>query len=205
MRLAMVMVLGLLCVGFVYPSQDRPASEGSPRSFVAPEDKALVVFVRPAARWYKQWRNFHVFDESKKLLTVFKGGKHVTIEVAPGKHTFYVVSDNAGLVRAELAAGRTYVVLTKAKTGLRTWPRVVVRPVLRNSSDFAESAKWIRETKRGEPDFAKGNKWVKKHQDAIDGEITAAELDWLKMDEKARGSMTMRPEDGRTEDEAGKL
>ena len=27
----------------------------------------------------------------------------------------------------------------------------------------------------------------------------------LKMDEKARGSMTMRPEDGRTADEAGKL
>jgi hypothetical protein len=36
-------------------------------------------------------------------------------------------------------------------------------------------------------------------------EIKAAEVDWLKMDEKARGSMTMRPEDGRTADEAGKL
>jgi len=201
-----VMVLGLLCVGFVYPPQDQPASEGSPRSFVAPEDKALVVFVRPAARWYKtNWSNLHVFDESKKLLTVFKGKEHVTIEVAPGKHTFYVVSEDAGLVRGELAAGRTYVVLTEPKIGIVRGVRVVVRPVLRNSSDFAESAKWIRETKRGEPDFAKGNKWAKKHEDAISAGITAAELDWLKMDEKARSSVTLRPEDGRTADEAGKL
>jgi hypothetical protein len=202
MKLVSTVVFALLGVGFAYPPKGQPSSTLEPASFVAPEDKALVVFVRPAPRYKTKRVNFHVFDESKKLLTVFKGKEHMTIEVAPGKHTFYVVSDNAGLVRAELAAGRTYVVLTKAK-GLAA--RVVVRPVLRNSSDFAESAKWIRETKRGEPDFAKGNKWVKKHEDAINMEIKAAEVDWLKMDEKARGSMTMRPEDGRTADEAGKL
>jgi hypothetical protein len=205
MKLVSTMVFALLGVGFAYPPKGQPSSTLEPASFVAPEDKALVVFVRPAPRYKTKRVNFHVFDESKKLLTAFKGKEHVTIEVAPGKHTFYVVSEDAGLVRAEVAAGRTYVVLTQPKIGILRGARVVVRPVLRNSSDFAESAKWIRETKRGEPDFAKGNKWVKKHEDRINMEIKAAEVDWLKMDEKARGSMTMRPEDGRTADEAGKL
>lgn len=202
MRLAMVLVLGLLCVGFVYPPQDQLGSEGSPRSFVAPEDKALVVFVRPAKLGKPV--KFYVLDGNKKLLTFLKGNEHVTIEVAPGRHTFYVVSENVSLVRAQLAARHTYVVRAEAKMGLAK-ARVAAHPVFRNTSDFAESAKWIRETKRGEPDFAKGNKWVKKHEDRINMEIKAAEVDWLKMDEKARGSMTMRPEDGRTADEAGKL
>jgi hypothetical protein len=199
MRLVLAMVLALLCAGFVYPPQDQAASELRPASFVAPQDKALVVFVRP--KKYGKVTKFYVFDENRKLLTLLKGNEHVTIEVAPGKHTFYIGSWRAALVRAELAAGRTYVVLTQLKF---KW-RVVVRPVLRNSSDFAESAKWIRETKRGEPDFAKGNKWVKKHQDAISAGITDAEAGWLKMDKKARSSVTLRPEDGRTPDEASKL
>jgi len=200
MKLVSTMVLALLCAGFVCPPQDQGASELSPASFVAPRDKALVVFVRP--KKYGKVTKFYVFDENRKLLTLLKGNEHVTIEVAPGRHTFYIVARGAVLVRAELAAGRTYVVQLK----LSPWSgRGLAHPVLRNSSDFAESAKWIRDTRRGEPDLSKANRWVKERQDKIIAGITKAEAGWLQMDEKARSSITLRPEDGRTPDEASKL
>jgi hypothetical protein len=206
MKFVLAMVLALLCAGFVYPPLDQAASELRPASFVAPQDKALVVFVRP--RFVGKREKLYVLDRNKKLLTFLKGKEHVTIEVAPGKHTFYfcVRSGNAALVRAELVAGRTYVGHTEYQGGFGfVKPRVLAHPVLRNSADFAESAKWIRDTKRGEPDFSKANRWVKKRQDAISAEITRAEAGWLKMDEKGRSRLTLRPEDGRTPDEASKL
>ena len=197
-----VILLAFLCVGFVHAPDGQVASESGPASFVAPDDKALVVFVRPEK--VGKAVNFYVFDENKKLLTLFKGNEHVTIAVDPGKHTFYVVSENAALVRAELAAGRTYVIHAQPKMG---WgkARVVAHPIFRASSDFDKAAEWIRKTKRGEPDFAKGKKWASKRQDALNTRIAGAEADWLKMDEKVQGGMTMGPEDGRTAEEAGKL
>jgi hypothetical protein len=202
MRLVVAMALTLLGVGFAYPPKGQPSSTLEPASFVAPQDKALVVFVRPAR--FGKATKFYIFDENRNLLTLLKGNEHVTIEVAPGKHTFYIVSGSAGLVRAELAARRTYVVYTPIQLGF-PGGRGLARPVLRDQSDFAESAKWIRDTKRGEPDFSKANRWVKKHQDKIRAEITDAEAGWLQMDEKTRSSITLRPEDGRTPDEASEL
>jgi hypothetical protein len=184
------------------PSREEPSPKG-PASFVAPKDKALVVFVRP--KFYGKADKLYVLDENKKLLTFLKGKEHVTIEVEPGKYTFYfyVRFGNACLVRAELVAGRTYVVHTHYQGFAK--PRVVAHPVLRSSADFAESAKWIRDTKRGKPDLSTANRSVKKRQDAISAGITAAEAGWLKMDEMARSSLTLRPEDGRTPDEASEL
>jgi len=157
---------------------------------VAPKDKALVVFVRPGKLGKAVY--FYVLDKDKKLVTLFKGKEHVAITASPGKHTFYVVSENAKVVQAELGAGRTYIIHTQPKMGLGK-ARVLVEPVLRNSPNFAESAKWVRETKPGEPDFDKGNKWVRKHQSAIDKRVGEAE------------TVTMGVEDGRTQEEAGKL
>ena len=125
-------------------------------------------------------------------MTLFKGNEHVAITAPAGKHTFYVVSENAGAVQAELGAGRTYIIHTQPKMGLGK-ARVTVEPVLRNSPSFAESASWVRKTKAGDPDFDKGNKWVRKHQDAINKRTSDAE------------TSNMGVEDGRTQEEAGAL
>lgn len=180
-------LIALLWVGFAYPTATE--SEG-PASFVAPKDKALVVFVRPGKLGKAVY--FYVLDKDKKLVTLFKGNQHVAITAPPGKHTFYVVSENAKVVQAELGAGRTYIIHTKPKMGLGK-ARVLVEPVLRSSPNFAESAQWVRETKPGEPDFDKGNKWVRKHQSAIDKRVGEAE------------TVTMGVEDGRTQEEAAAL
>jgi hypothetical protein len=195
-------LIALLWAGFVYPPTSEPVTPSGPASFVAPKDGALVVFVRPAK--LGKAVNFYVFDENKKLLTLFKGNERVSVAVEPGPHTFYVVSENAGLVRAELAAGRTYIIPTQPKMGFGK-ARVIVQPVLRESVNFAESAEWIRETKPGKPDFAKGKKWTSKHQDDLDARIAGAEADWLSKGEAHQKAMTMGPEDGRTAEEASKL
>ena len=197
-----LLLFALLWAGFIYPTASEPAAPAGPASFVAPQDKALVVFVR-TSRLGKAI-NFYVVDENKHLVTLFKGNQHVAITAPPGKHTFYVVSENAGLVRTELAAGRTYIISTRAKMGLGK-ARVIVEPVLRSSPSFAESAGWVRDTKPGEPNFDKGAKWVRKHQDAINKRIGEAEKDWSSGDAKYRAALTMGVEDGRTQDEAGAL
>jgi len=183
-------LIALLWVGFAYPTATESVESEGPASFVAPKDKALVVFVRPGKLGKAVY--FYVLDKDKKLVTLFKGNQHVAITAPPGKHTFYVVSENAKVVQAELGAGRTYIIHTKPKMGLGK-ARVLVEPVLRSSPNFAESAQWVRETKPGEPDFDKGNKWVRKHQSAIDKRVGEAE------------TVTMGVEDGRTQEEAGAL
>ncbi len=173
-----------------------------PGALVAPKDKALVVFVRPGK--LGKAVNFYVYDASKKLLTLFKGNERAAIAVDPGKRTFYVVSENAGLVRAELAAGRTYVIHTQPKMGFGK-ARVLVQPVLRSSPAFAESAEWLSDTKVADPDFAKGDKWTRKNQASLSKRIADAEADWSSLDAKAQAARTMRIEDGRTQEEASKI
>jgi hypothetical protein len=198
----LLLLVAFVWTGFVYPTGGEPVDPAGPASFVAPADKALVVFVRTSK--LGKAVNFYVLDQNKKLVTLFKGNQNVAITAPPGKHTFYVVSENAELVRAELGAGRTYIISTRAKMGLGK-ARVIVEPVLRSSPSFAESAQWVRDTKPGEPDFNKGNKWVRKHQGAIDKRIGEAEKDWSSGDAKHRAALTMGVEDGRTQDEAGAL
>lgn len=193
----LLMFAGLTCL-----SRAAPLAAQDPGALVAPKDKALVVFVRPGK--LGKAVNFYVYDASKKLLTLFKGNERAAIVVDPGKRTFYVVSENAGLVRAELGAGRTYVVHTQPKMGFGK-ARVLVRAVLRSSPDFAESAQWLSDTKVADPDFAKGKKWTSKNQASLNKRIADAEAQWSSLDAKARAALTMSVEDGRTQEEASKI
>ena len=199
--LYLVPALALLCAAFVYPPQSRSTSQAEPASLVAPDDKALVVFARPKKT---PVINFYVFDENKKLRTLFKNKEHAVITEEPGKHTYYVVAENAELVRAELAAGRTYVIHTYPRAG---WgkARVDVEVARRNAPTFDESPDWLRKTAPAESDFDKGEKWTRKRQDALTRRMTGAEEDWAEMDAKEREERTLRPEDGRTAEEAKNL
>ena len=195
-------LLALLWAAFVYPTTIESTASASPESFVAPKDKALVVFVRKSR--LGKAVNFYVVDKKKQLMTMFKGNQHAAVAVAPGKHTFYVVSENAGLVRAELAAGRTYIISALPKMGFGK-ARVIVQPVLRDTPSFAESSKWLRDTKPADPDLSKGTKWVSKHQPALEERIGDAEEAWSSGDQKYRAALTMGAEDGRTQEEAGAI
>ncbi len=192
----------LLLAGFVYPTTSEPVALSGPASFVAPKDKALVVFVRNSK--LGKAIKFYIVDENKKFLTMLKGNQHAMTTVEPGKHTFYVIAENAELLRAELGAGRTYIIETRAKMGLGK-ARVIVEPVLRNTGRFAESAEWLRGTKPATPDPEDGAKWIRKRQNVVNKRIAVAEEEWLQATDKYRASLSMSVEDGRTADEASKL
>ena len=125
-------------------------------SYVAPGDKALVVFVRG-----KGARQDHitVFDERPQFVTVIeKIRTHVRALVEPGEHTFYF----GDIVRADLAAGRTYIIRVYAEQSFWGWT-IEVEPALRKDNPFATSAKWIGESKIDSPDLAKrASQWEKK-------------------------------------------
>ncbi|TFH32068.1 MAG: hypothetical protein E4H00_02190 [Myxococcales bacterium] len=186
----LVVLVATLWAGFVFPTATAPVEPTGPASFVAPKDKAMVVFVRPEKFGKAVW--FYILDKNKNLVTMLKGNEHVAITTSPGTHVFHVVSENATTVQAELGAGRTYIVHTKPKMGMGK-ARVIVEAALRGTPSFAASAEWVRDAKPGEPDFGKGKKWVSKHQSAIDSRIDEAE------------TLTMGVEDGRTQEEAAAL
>jgi len=186
----LLLLAALLWSGFVFSTEPARVEPTGPASFVAPDDKAMVVFVRPEKMGKAVW--FYVLDKDTNLVTMLKGNEHVAITAAPGKHTFHVVSEHAKTVQAELGAGRTYIIHTKPKMGMGK-ARVIVEAALRGTPSFAEAAEWVRDADPGEPDFDKGKKWVGKHQKAIEKRIGEAE------------TISMGVEDGRTQEEAGAL
>ena len=152
--LIFVSAVALFWVGFADSPLSPAEANAEPTSLVAPDDQALLVFVRPKRT---PVINFYVFDENKKLRTLFKNKEYAPITVEPGKHTFYVVAENAELIRAEVAAGRTYVIHAYPRGGFGK-ARVGVEPARRNSPNFKKMNEWFHKTKRGEPDFEKGEK-----------------------------------------------
>lgn len=199
--LIFVLAVAFSWVGFVDSSRSQAESKAEPTSLVAPDDQALVVFVRPKRT---PVINFYVFDEKRKLRTLFKNKEYAAITVEPGKHTLYVVAENAELIRLEAVAGRTYVIHAYPKMGFGK-ARVGVEPARRNSPNFKEMNEWFHKTKRGEPDFKKGEKWTSKRQAALERRMTAAEEDWAKMDEEEQEKLTLRPDDGLSADQAKEL
>ena len=146
----LILPLALLSMASADEGTREPVSFREPASLVAPADKALVVFARP----YRLMRavNFYVLDEAQELLTLLRGKEYAFIAVEPGERTLYILSENAKLVRADLAAGRTYMVLTEPEMGEHK-ARVRVELAKRNTASFAESTGWLDDCKPGKPNF----------------------------------------------------
>lgn len=73
----------------------------------APTDKAVVYFVR--ANSTGAMINFTYFD-STKVIGKFNGPRYMRYECEPGEHLFWARSENRSFVRANLEAGKIYVI-----------------------------------------------------------------------------------------------
>jgi hypothetical protein len=80
----------------------------------APEDKAVVYFVRPSAMGYMI--NFSYFDSSQ-FIGQFNGRNYLRYECDPGTHLFWARCENRDFVEAELEAGRIYFIEAKVRIG----------------------------------------------------------------------------------------
>jgi len=80
----------------------------------APEDKAVIYFVRISSLGFAI--NFSYLD-SATLIGRFNGPKYIRYECAPGKHLFWVRSENRDFIEAEVEAGKIYFIEAIPKMG----------------------------------------------------------------------------------------
>ena len=90
----------------------------------APSEKAVVYFVRSSMFGFAI--NFTYFD-STKVIGRFNGHKFLRYECDPGEHLFWARSENRDYVKADLEAGKIYVIdvipqMGAVKAGVRLVP-----------------------------------------------------------------------------------
>ena len=199
-RIALVAALSLAVTGSWVLAKPPPAAEDA--SFVAPPDKALVVFVRDRAG--SRTVKFRVIDKKLRCLTEFKQNRHVILELEPGEHVLYVAAGTrrAHLERLQLklAAGRTYVI--GARPQLASKKKVDLETVRRNTERFAESKDWIRKTTRHVPDLKRCQKRIDRKRAKLESQVRDVDRGWSGTYESYRTAHSVIEEDGRTAEEA---
>src|SRR5690606_32476213 len=129
--------------------------------------------------------------ERRRFVGNVRGDQHAIAEVAPGRHTFYVLSEQAEPVRARLRAGRTYFVALKpARGGARAALQIMPK------SRAQELQNELARTSAMVPEVDAGTAWVKEHRLLVEYGISDAERAWEEADATWRAVRTLRPQDG---------
>lgn len=172
--------------------------------YVAPKDKAYIVFVK-AGRSSKKMQ-FLIFDKDLKCVSMFEDVVSEIIPVEPGKHTLYTMATNAHRMEFNVEAGRTYFIrISLPKYGYGT---VKLVPAKRDSDAFAQVKDWVKGAKASDPDedACRGLQLGpgKRGKDPYPGKRDAADEKW-KANAEYRDKLTMKNKDGFAAEEAGKL
>ncbi len=154
---------------------------------------ATVVFARPSN--FGGAINFVAVDQNRKFVAAMKGKAHTVTMLPPGAYTFYIIAENTDAIRANLEAGRTYVIEARVRMGF--WKaQVTAESVRRNTPRFAEAPGWIKGTRALVPDGSNGQQWVDAHGDNIGKRITQIDAAWNQKDAVWQGQHTLAAEDG---------
>lgn len=78
------------------------------------EGKSVIYFVRTTS--LGSIMNIRYFD-GEKYLGKFNGRSYIRYECDPGEHTFWIKAENIDVLKANLEAGKTYMVETNATMG----------------------------------------------------------------------------------------
>lgn len=98
----------------------------------APEDMAVVYFVRPS--FLGLARTFTFFD-GDKAIGRFGGVKYMRYTCPPGEHLFWALAENKSFVKADLKAGHIYIIESEALLAALSLS-VKLRPVDVKTYDF---------------------------------------------------------------------
>ena len=192
------------CFSLWAPQADADEGDGHGETgFVAPEDGALLVFVR--LRFLRKVNHLFILDEDELCIAATKGKTHTKVLMEPGRHSVFAFFLKSGRwINLELQAGRTYVVRTRPKGAYGG--QLEIHPAVRGEATFAESEEWLAETKPYQADLAgmmrklEKRKWRRRYAKAL---AQANEMRETIADYDARFSVGV--EDGRTREEASEL
>jgi len=110
----LLVLLGLLILGPTMASGFIPPAKGN----------AVIYFTRVSS--FGGATKFEFFH-NEEFVGVFKKKNYIRYEVKAGEHLFWVSSENKQFVKANLEAGKTYIVLVNIKVG--AWkPQVGLEP-----------------------------------------------------------------------------
>ncbi|WFS63849.1 hypothetical protein LF599_06725 [Pseudodesulfovibrio thermohalotolerans] len=80
-------------------------------------DKAVIVFMRPSQYGGAVQATVFQYDEIPQFVGIVSSEYKLAYQVAPGKHIFMVMGENADFLEANLAAGYIYYVEVEAHFG----------------------------------------------------------------------------------------
>ena len=172
------------------------------KAAAVPSGKARIVVLRPSMLgWPVAAPVWRVADDGKsqELMGIASYGASFDYFAEPGKHTFFVTSETADFMQADVVAGKTYYIVATPRMGV--WKaRFSLRPIQKDPGmpfNFgqAESQKWIKEARPiAMKDSAKA--WATEHQAEIDKLRDEVYPAWQKKSTEEKAQLTMKPEDG---------
>lgn len=167
--------------------------------YVAPEGKALVVFVRERKRLASEVTYSIVNDRGRCIALVANHWK-VVARIEPGTQMLMVVTGVAQpqvqLLKVKAAAGRTYVVKMRPRVNAKN---PVELTIFRRSAEPLEMfPASIRETGPFRPNLDECTAWVEARQSKLATKAAKAKEAWQAKDKEFRASHTIRGADGWT-------
>ncbi|MDH3199435.1 MAG: hypothetical protein OEM15_00945 [Myxococcales bacterium] len=170
--------------------------------YIAPEGKALVVFVRKRKRLASEVIYSIVNERGRCIASVANDWK-VVARVEPGTQMLMVVTGVAQpqvqLLKVKAEAGKTYVVKMRPRVNAKN---PVELTILRRSTEPLEMfPASLRETGPFKPNLEECTAWVAKRQSKLATKAARAKEAWKAADKEFRASHTIRGADGWTGDE----
>ena len=170
--------------------------------YVAPEGKALLVFVRERKRLAED-AIYSIVNERGRCIASVADDWKVIARVRPGTQMLMVVTGVAQpqvqLLKVKAAAGKTYVVKMRPRVNTKSPVKLTI---LRRSTEPLEMfPASIRETGPFKPNLKECTAWVAKRQAKLATKAAQAKEGWKAEDKEFRASRTIRAADGWKGDE----
>ena len=199
--LALVFMLSLIAT---VPARAKRGSPEPAETFVAPPDKALLIFVRP--RFLVKYAPVLLLNEQRECIAATKGKTYTRLLVDPGTFSVFAsaLKKEGRWVDLHVDAGRTYVIRTRP-SGYNAGKLTVVL-AKRGEATFEQSKEWIAASQDYEADLEKmSRKLSKKRRQKRLEKALAQEAERRAASAAYIERHTVRPDDGRDASEAMEL
>lgn len=177
------------------------ADEASP--FLAPKDKAVVVFIQNLRE--DETTDFVVFDSDKVCVAKLGGREAEVVPMSPGRHTLYVSSYNNHRLELDLEAGRSYFIRLFSVEKFATRASDAL-PVQRGSDGSKSLKTWLvgARVTHARDDDCRG-KPPEKRENRTQKRLNEANADWKHEDKAFRLRHILVKSDGLTATEVSRL
>lgn len=147
----------------------------------APQDKALVTFIRPSRLGFAI--SAAVYDD-EKFIGFVPYQTRLDYLAEPGEHIFMVVSEAADFMKADLLAGKQYYVKVVPRMG--AWrARFSILPVHKGDLSSEQVQQWISEAQPVQ-NIDEAYTWAEENQPSVLKKKEVYFEKWMKKEESAR-------------------